>query len=62
MTEQNENNQDEKKNSKLDSILCTVRSIDGTVDEILDTLTDHFDANYYDSGWDRNNYVNGNDY
>lgn len=52
---------DVDRNSKLESILGTVRSIDRNVESILDTMKDHFDVVPYDDSWDPEGYAGSRD-
>jgi hypothetical protein len=56
MTTQNKS-RDVNQDSKLESILHTVRSIDRNVESILDTMKDHFDVVPYDDSWDPESYA-----
>jgi hypothetical protein len=47
---------------RLEDILRTVRSIDGKVDEVLDTLNEHLNRDKYDAIWNGNGCENGEDY
>lgn len=60
MTPEHDTHENPGEGSRLEDILRTVRSIDDNVEEILDTLHDHFESETYDPHWDYNDYLNGN--
>lgn len=60
MTPEHDTHENPGERSQLEDILRTVRSIDDNVEEILDTLHDHFESEAYEPHWDCNDYFNGN--
>ena len=61
MTAQDKNNHDVDAN-RLESILKTVKSIDRNVEEILDTVSEHFEAQEYDPSWEHDDYLESHGY
>ena len=60
MTPQDENDWAVEEDSRLESILQTVKSIDRNVEDIREKLTEHFDRSSYED-WDIDAYFNGKD-
>ena len=62
MTAQDENEQDVEKDDHLDVLVRKVESIDKNVEDILETLNEHFDHDSYHSLWNGREYYNSKDY
>ena len=52
----------ESRGRLVEDILETVQSIDKNVEDILDRLSDHFEASHYRTNWGHDDYTDTTDY